>query len=412
MKDALATLIAETLLGMQLGPAGQGAGNRFAADGLTMAPEPEGALRIGIERLEAASLRLARGALVLEIGQAALHRIAGQVRIEQGRPRLGFLQAARAELSDVKVHGPLAVPAPPRGELHGTRAAAERSAGPWCLGPLGSADGTIRAEIVDAHLMFDADVTVPIRGGQIDFNQASVEHVGPDSRMGASRFGLYVDAPNGRSYLYQFSATPVAGVAYERRGARLGPWVTERGLVQLQAFGEGLLRQGAAGRGPGFTEQARLLFDRTAVSGEIRLGDGRLAAPGVQVELAGRADGRNAIRLHSDAVGRGFTLEIASLAAREAVANAGRTELGCDEITGSLVLRLLLEGGQLRYACSAANLTMAGLRVQPRPPRGPEQPSSRAAAPAQGPHPSTPAGDSMTSTGGRAGILRRPTPAE
>ena len=34
------------------------------------------------------------------------------------------------------------------------------------------------------------------------FNRVTVEHVGPDSSMGLSPMGLYVDAPNGRNYLY------------------------------------------------------------------------------------------------------------------------------------------------------------------------------------------------------------------
>ena len=71
--------------------------------------------------------------------------------------------------------------------------------------------GALNAEITDAHLLFDAQVRVPIARGVVDFNRATVEHVGPDSRMGVSRMGIYVDAPNGRSYLYQFPSAPVAG---------------------------------------------------------------------------------------------------------------------------------------------------------------------------------------------------------
>lgn len=80
--------------------------------------------------------------------------------------------------------------------------------GPLSLEPLANAAGAIRAEIVDARLGFDADVTVPIRQGWIHFNDATVEHV--------------------------------------------------------------------------------VLFDRTAIQGEVRLGDGKFTAPGVQVTLAGR----------------------------------------------------------------------------------------------------------------------------
>ncbi|QJW83340.1 hypothetical protein HK414_01260 [Ramlibacter terrae] len=124
------------------------------------------------------------------------------------------LRAESAELSGVKLSGPLVLP-------EGCKS--ERPAAAWSLAPLAAAEGTLRAKILDAHLIFDADVTVPIRQGRIDFKDATVEHVGPDSRMGASRLGLYVDAPNGRSYLYQFPTSLVPGVEYEKRGALLGP---------------------------------------------------------------------------------------------------------------------------------------------------------------------------------------------
>jgi hypothetical protein len=293
-------------------------------------------------------LRLSSGPLTLEVGQLALHGIAAQVREEAGKPTLPALSAARAELSGVKVSGPLDL------SLH---------PGTWSLGPLASAEGAIRAEIVDAHLVFDADVTVPIRQGAIDFKDATVEHVGPDSRMGASRMGIYVDAPNGRSYLYQFTSAPVAGVEYESRGATLGPWVTDRGRLQLQPFVEWLLRQPGKGQLLGITEQARLLFDRTKVSGEVRLGDGRFTAPGVQADLAGRAEGRNAVRLHSEAVGRGLTLAIDALAVKNAVLGFGHFEARCEEITATLTLRLFVEGDQVRFAFELATVKMTGLEL-------------------------------------------------
>lgn len=356
MPDALAASLIDIVLGLQLGSADQEAANRVSLEGLTVGSTAGHALECRIRSLAATSLRLASGPLVLEVGRLALNDIVAQVRLDEGRPRLSSLAAASAELSGVKVHGPLAFPAaaPPNEPA---------PAGDWSLGPLASVDGTIRAEIVDAHLLFDADVTVPIRQGKIDFKDATVEHVGPDSRMGVSRMGLYVDAPNGRSYLYQFSSTPVGGVEYERRGALLGPFVTDRGNLRLQPFAEGLLRQGQAGPGVGFTEQARLLFDRTAVSGEVRLGDGRFAAPGVQADLVGRAEGRNAIRLHSQAVGRGLTAEMALLSVRNALLNAGGMQLGCDEITGGLTLRLTVEGVQVQFGFELATMKISGLHL-------------------------------------------------
>jgi hypothetical protein len=359
MAAALAASVIDALLASTLGATGRDSGNRVSLEGLTSGTGEDGALEIGIRRLEAASLRVASGPLVLEVGQLALDTVVAGVRIEAGRPRLSTLQAASAECSGVKVHGPLVLPPRPEGG-----SATDPPAAPsWSLGPLAAADGTIRAEIVDAHLLFDADVTVPIRQGRIDFKDATVEHVGPDSRMGVSRLGLYVDAPNGRSYLYQFSSPPVAGVEYERRGALLGPWVTDRGSLRLEPFVEWLFRQPPRGQAQGITEQARLLFDRTAVSGDVQLGDGRFAAPAVQADLVGRADARNVVRLHSQAVGRGLTAEMASLSVRNAVWGSGDTRIQCDRIAGALTLRLSVEGAQLRFAFELASMKGTDVRL-------------------------------------------------
>ena len=349
MTAALAPSLIDALLASTLGAAGKDSGNRVSLEGLTVGSTKDGALEIGVRRIEAASLRVTSGPLVLEAGKLAFDQLVARVRIEAGRPRLSSLVAAGAELSGVKVQGPLDFAA---------------DAGAWTLGPLAAADGTVRAEIVDAHLLFDADVTVPLRRGRIDFREATVEHVGPDSRMGVSRLGLYVDAPNGRSYLYQFSSPPVAGVEYERRGALPGPWVADRGSLQLQAFGEWLLRQPLGGQAHGLTEQARLLFGRTAVSGQVQLGDGRFAAPFAQADLVGRAEGRNVVRLHSQAVGRGLTVEIAALSVRNAASALGGMRLACDELTGALTLQLSVDGAQLRFAMDLASIRMSGVRAE------------------------------------------------
>ena len=359
MPASLAASLLDFLLVLARAPAGQDPANRFTIEGLALRTGQDGALEIAMRKLEAVSLRMSSGPFVLEVEQLALHDVVATVRVDAGKPRLAALAAASADLSGVKVQAPLAAPAQP--EPHVAPAAAATSA--WSLAPLAAADGAIQAEIVDAKLVFDADVTVPIRQGLVDFNVATVEHVGPDSRMGVSRLGVYVDAPNGRSYLYQFSSAPVAGVEYERRSPLPGPWGTKRGSLQLQAFGEGLLRQGTTGHTQGITEQARLLFDRTAVKGHVQLGDGRLAAPGVQADVTGRAAGHNVVRLHSQAVGRGVTLDVASLSVRNAVVGAGPSQARCDEITGALVLQLAVEGTQLRAALQAGRMAAKGLRL-------------------------------------------------
>jgi hypothetical protein len=377
---AAAASIIELLLGGGLAPAGRDPSNRFTLEGLTFGAGKDGTLEVGIRRFEATSFRMAFGPFTLEIGLLALHKVVAVVQVEAGAPRLRGLQAEGAELTGVKVQGPLvlpghapghtpAAPAAPTTPAPGSSSAGAAGPGSWSLAPLASAEGKIRAEIVDAHLLFDADVTVPVRQGQVDFNEATVEHVGPDSRMGVSRLGLYVDAPNGRSYLYQFTSAPVAGVEFEQRGALLGPRVTNRGRLRLQPFGEGLMRQPARGPGQGLTDQARQLFDRTAVSGEVQLGDGLFAARGLQAELAGRGGGRNLVRLQSASVGRGLTVEMASLSVRKAVLAAGGARLDCGEISGMLTLRLFVENAQLRFTFDLTKLKLSNLRLQLQRPK-------------------------------------------
>lgn len=347
------------LLGSTLGATGQGLNNRVSLDGVTWGAREDGSLEIGIRRLEAASLRIESGPLVLEVSQLVLDKVVAVIRIEGGTRHLSSLEAATAELSGVKVHGPLSIP-----QLTGRDSTAGLvTAAAWHLGPLAAAEGAIRAEIVDAHLLFDAEVTVPIRQGRIDFKDATVEHVGPDSRMGVSRLGLYVDAPNGRSYLYQFSTPPVAGVEYEQRGALLGPFVTERGSLRLQPFGEWLLHQPLGGQAHGVTEQARRLFERTAVSGNLLLSDGRFAGPAAQVDLVGRADGQNSIRLSSQAVGQGLTVEMASLSARDAVLGSGGKRIECGQMVGALRLGLSVEGAQWRFSLEIGEMKVSAVRL-------------------------------------------------
>ncbi len=355
MAAAFPASFVDAMLGTQFGSAEPGAGNRFTLEGVTTTPKGDGTLEVGIEKFEAASLRLAAGAHVLKVGRLAVSKVLVQVRIGDGVPRLVALQGAGADLSGVTVEGPLVL----------AQAATDpQPATAWTLAPLAAANGTIRAEIVDAHLLFDADVTVPIRQGRVDFNDATVEHVGPDSRMGVSRLGIYVDAANGRSYLYQFPSTPVVGVEFEKRGALPGPWAMKRGTLQLQPFVEALLRQGLGAQHAGITGQSRLLLDRTALSGDLRLGDGKLAAPGLQTDLVGAAQGRNAIVLRSEAVGRGLTAEIATLSGRQAVLEVGPTRVGCDEVTGTVVVRLAVQGSQVRFALDVPTLKLTGLRLQ------------------------------------------------
>src|SRR4051812_3101593 len=99
--------IVDFLRGLHLASTQQDAGNRLLVEGLALGRKPDGAVELTARKLEAASWRIA---------------------FDESAPGLAV-------------------------------------GGAWSLGPLAAADGAVRAKIIDAHLMFDADVTVPIRPG-------------------------------------------------------------------------------------------------------------------------------------------------------------------------------------------------------------------------------------------------------
>lgn len=361
MAAAPTASIVDLLLGLEIAPANADGSNRLSIEGITVGAGADESRQLSIRKIEVTALRLALGLHTLEIAQLALHDVVAQVKVDDGRARLRMLRAATAELSGVRVQGPVGLSAPDADEPQDGREQRHT----WNLGPLASAEGTLRAEIVDAHLMFDADVTVPIRFGQIDFDDATVEHVGPDSRMGASEQGIYVDAPNGRSYVYQFSSASVAGVEFEKRAALIGPLVSDRGKLQLQQFAQGLLGARVSSGGLGLTQQARALLARTAIAGDVQLSDGKLAASvdsqGAQADLVGRAQGRNAVRMHSKAVGSGVTLAMPSLCAQNALFSADRLRLACQEISGALVVELQVDAARIRMDASTERFVITGV---------------------------------------------------
>lgn len=371
---AQASLLTEIVSGILLGSSGGESRNQWSFDGLAATPRSDGGLDLAADQLSASNVRIAWGPHTLEVSRLSLRCLTAHVHRVGSSLSIGPVAASGAELSGVSLSGPLSVP-PQLGQLwSNARSPAPAPARPkpataagaapddWRLEPLAAAEGHLRAQIADAHLVFDADVTIPVHGGQIDFNRAKVQHVGPDSRMGVSRMGIYVDAPNGRQYLYQFDGAPLSGVELEQRGSLLAGGVSDRGRLTLQLYAEAVLRQAASGTSQGLTEQARLLLERTAVKGHVHLGDGAVAAPGLQARLHGRDAGRNRARLNSDAVGRGITLEVPALAAKEAAGTWRGSSVASDTLDAQLSLRIAADRGQLQFAVDIASLTASGVR--------------------------------------------------
>ncbi len=312
------------------------------------------AASIRLPRAELGPLRLSAAGCLVDVKRAVLQGAEASL----GPEGVEAVTADDLELSQVALTARLPLPDAPA-EVQHLAGASARPADDWRLEPLDALEGAIHAQITDAHLLFDATVTVPIAQGEVDFNRATVEHIGPDSRMGISRMGVYVDAPDGRSYLVQFATPPVHGVRYEQRGALLAAWTTERGQITLRPFLESLLAQSGPRAAGGLTAQARTLLDRTALRGELRLGDGVLRLPGLSAVLQGRQTGRNVLRIDSQAVGRGIAAAMEDVGAGdlaldlagwhlEAASASGRWRCRCAAVEDGLHVDATLESLVMR----------------------------------------------------------------
>lgn len=156
----------------------------------------------------------------------------------------------------------------------------------------------------------------------------------------------------------------------EQRGSLFGSWTGDRGRLDLQPFVEMLMRQATLGLARGVTEQARVLLGRTAVDGHLRLGDGRVEAPGLQVELKSEGHGQNALQLRSSALGRGLSIDLPALSARDASASRSGWHLVCEQLNGDLRLQLAREpdarGEPTRFTLASERLSASGIALTTR----------------------------------------------
>lgn len=325
--------------------------------GVTSHGEPGGELQtLRIERIDVRDVQLQTALGSMHAGGVELTGV--DVRVSALPPaapamqRLEALRVGALRLADARLV--------PRGLLlggTGSPAPAQR----WRLEPLGGLEGSLRAEIVDAAWIFDADVTVPIVRGRIDFNRATVEHVGPDSSMGVSRMGVHVDAPNGRTYLFLFSATHVPGARFEEREAGLLPgWRGDRGSIELQPLLEGLLSGLPIGSAAAGTRE---MVARTRLSGEFQLGDGVIGNDGRRVVLEGRDRHRNRVALSSLPSGEGVVLRMPDLSARELHWEAEGRIVSTGALSGTLSVQVQQGPGAPQVVLNVAELEVQDIRV-------------------------------------------------
>jgi hypothetical protein len=236
---------------------------------------------------------------------------------------------------------------------------------PPALDALRGMEGRLQSFVTDAAWILDATLTLPVHQGRIDFDQVQVEHLGPDSSMGLSAGGLYVDAPQlGRRYLYLFSATLPAGLQAEQRQGRR---VADRGLADLPQLLFALL-QSAQAPGRWANGDARdAALSRSRLAGELQLGDGELRALGAGLHLSGHALGANRVALSSPALDESVTVRMPQVAAERLQAEQAGWQLEGERLEGQLVLQAMgdwTRGGPLQLTLEAPRLLLRGLKAR------------------------------------------------
>lgn len=309
-----------------------GPGTSFGAHhttGLTLTPGNDGAARAELQRLEVHDVRCTLGGMQVHVARVQAAGLRADLRLASGAaPRIVALHADDLQLMGVE----LASAALPR--------AITAPSGPWHLEALGEMQGLLHAFITDAVWVVDAEVRLHLQQGGIDFNRATVEHVGPDSSMGISRGGVYVDSPKlGRQYLYLFTGPDLPGVRYETRGTRRG--VTDRGHVDLRALAEGWLsRSLLTAPGKPANRHVEATLDRTRLTGELQFGDGAVGTPWGQVRLTGQAEGKNRLIVSAAVLSHKLVLRMPDVAASEAHFAAGGWSGTCGAVSADVSVRV------------------------------------------------------------------------
>jgi len=308
--------------GVHVGVADGGAANEVEASGLALDLGPDGSLRARAGRLVLRNLRLQAGPLTVEIAQATLSGATFVLR----QAEVTALAADELQLQGVKLV---------------SNAAPDRALAPeepWRLDAIGGLDGMLHAYVTEAAWKFDAEIRVPIASGRIRFDRVVVEHIGPNSSMGLSDMGVYVDAPggSGRIYLVMFGAAHVPGAAFEQRGSLFGSRVTDRGALALQPFAECLLHNTGGTPIAQLAHHVQGTFDRTRLAGELRLGDGAIGTTRHHVMLADRARGKNRVSLSATVLSHQLVLRWPELSASGATFEMFGRQGSTGPITGTL----------------------------------------------------------------------------
>lgn len=295
------------------------------------------------DHLEATGLRLRLAGLDVRIDRALATGLSAAFS-EPGPGVPSRLLGARMQqllLEGLEASGPLArIQRPP---AQGLRLAA-----------LQGLEGRLRAAITDAAWILDADITAPVVAGAIDFSQVTVEHLGPNSALGVSPGGLYVDPPHlARRYLYLFTGATPQGLDFQGRG--------RADVATLVA--DLLARSEPPGRVA--NEEIAATLQRTQVQGELHLADGELGVQAAMLKFAGAAVGRNRLSLMAEALARKLVATLPEAHAQESRFAWG----GLEGRSGAVQAELHLELEDLqRVLLRARRVQVSDLQLGDAPP--------------------------------------------
>jgi hypothetical protein len=318
------------------------------ASGLALRAGADGSLQASAERLELRNLALQTAVGAVNVTSVTLSNAV--LELAGGSSGAAF-ELRRLTAEQVQIDDAELVPAAGAPALPGAR-----------LEPLGTVQGRLQVCIRDATWVIDAEITIPVVAGRIDFDRVVVEHVGPNSSMGIATQGIYVDAPNrDRTELMRFAAPSIPGVRYEQRGGFAGMRIVDRGSIDLRAFAEAMLGT-PLWRLPERDVQAML--DRTKLMGDLQLADGALGTVRDHIVLAGRAQGTNGIALTAAVLGQRLVMRWPQLSASGAVFEFLGRRGTTGEIAGAVDAHVTgLSGDAPQVTVKVNRMTIRGVNV-------------------------------------------------
>jgi hypothetical protein len=136
------------------------------ASGLALHAEPDGSLLASAEHVELRNVGLQTALGTADVTRMTLVNAELRVRAANATFDLLGFSADEVQLENARF-----TPSPEAAAADTVR-----------LEPLGTVQGRLRVGIRDAHWVIDADITMPVDAGRIDFDRVVVEHIGRTRR--------------------------------------------------------------------------------------------------------------------------------------------------------------------------------------------------------------------------------------